>query len=174
MKTVVKRFGEVADPLAEGQKLLELYQAQVVSAIRCGGELLPPGEAPPLGWKKEGARRVVSLLLWLHQVLVQEGAGHQVWGLTDWLLPPNLLASYMEAQHFPLPVPLCAAGPACRQVRLPRSKLQVPHWLPPFLRRAWLEGTPLCWIGSWRCCRRLWRSGGRPSRRSRCTRSGWM
>lgn len=34
MKAVVKRFGDVADPLAEGQKLLELYQAQVVSAIR--------------------------------------------------------------------------------------------------------------------------------------------
>jgi hypothetical protein len=34
MKTVVKRFGDVADPMAEGQKLLELYQAQVVSAIR--------------------------------------------------------------------------------------------------------------------------------------------
>lgn len=35
MKAVVKRFGEVADPMAEGQLLLELYQAQVVSAIRC-------------------------------------------------------------------------------------------------------------------------------------------
>ncbi len=34
MKTVVKRFGEAEDPLAEGQLLLELYQAQVVSAIR--------------------------------------------------------------------------------------------------------------------------------------------
>ena len=37
MKAVVRRFGEVEDPLAEGSKLLELYQAQVVSAIRWAG-----------------------------------------------------------------------------------------------------------------------------------------
>eukprot|EP00887_Chlorella_sp_A99_P005661 scaffold1.g5661.t1 len=45
LREVVRRFGDAPDPLLEGQRLLEQYQAQVVSALRAS---LSAGAAPTL------------------------------------------------------------------------------------------------------------------------------
>jgi hypothetical protein len=36
MSAVLACFGEAADPMVEGARLLELYQAQIVSTLRWG------------------------------------------------------------------------------------------------------------------------------------------